>query len=101
MNIEFPVTAAETNKIGVNIQAVAGTTGVTAIQVENPECFKNGMVLPNMNWIFGQVDGVSFGMRFDPVKQRLNLFRNIGGIPEVEMGYVNMSYGSPDKQIEG
>lgn len=93
LNIEFPLTQPETNTIGVNIQPFPEARKVIGIQMQHPECFAHGLLIPNMNWSFGQVDECTFGMRFNVERQSLEFFRWIGHPDETKVGEIKMDFG--------
>ena len=90
VNIEFPQTQPRTNTIGINIQPYPGARGLVGLQLQNFESFKTGVDMPNMNWIFGDVNGATFGFRFNSTKQALEFFRNIGQRDEARVGVIKM-----------
>mgnify|MGYP003660201287 CR=1 FL=1 len=93
LNIEFPQTQVGTDTIGINIQPDEKARGLVGIQIQNPQAFKHGIKVPNSAWTFGQVDTVMFGMRFNPVRQSLELFRHIGEPGEAKVGEIKMDFG--------
>ena len=93
LNIEFPQTQVGTDTIGVNIQPDEKARGLVGLQIQNPQAFKYGVKVPNSAWVFGQVDTVMFGMRFNPVRQSLELFRHIGEPGEAKVGEIEMDFG--------
>lgn len=91
VNIELPQTQIGTNTIGLNMQPHTGARGLVGIQIQNPESFKTLIDAPNRDWIFGDVDGSTFGFRFNKISQSLEFFRNIGQrsellVHEIKMG---------------
>ena len=92
VNIEFPQTQRSTNTIGLNIQPHIGAKGLTGIQLQFPEAFKYGLMMPNTSIVFGQVDHTFFGMKFNPTTQELEFFRNIGNLDETKVGEIKMDF---------
>ena len=92
VNIEFPQTQRSTNTIGLNIQPHIGAKGLTGIQLQFPEAFKYGLMMPNTSIVFGQVDYTFFGMKFNPTTQALEFFRNIGNLDETKVGEIKMDF---------
>ena len=92
VNIELPQTQIGTNTIGINIQPHAGAKNLTAIQIQNPESFKYSLYAPNASIVFGQVDAVPFGMRFNKERQSLEFFRAIGLNDETLVHVIDMTF---------
>jgi hypothetical protein len=93
LNIEFPQTQVGTDTIGINMQPHATARGLTGIQIQNPEAFKYGLMIPNSSWAFGQTDTAYFGMRYDPASQSLKFYRNIGQAHELMVHEIKMDFG--------
>lgn len=93
VNIEFPQTQRGTNSIGLNMQPHSSARGLVGIQIQNPESFKAAVDMPNMNWIFGDTDGATFGMRYDEIAQSLRFYRNIGQKHELMVHEIKMDFG--------
>ena len=93
LNVEFPQTQPGTTTIGINMQPHIGATGLTGLQIQNPESFKYAVYMPNMSWVFGEVDSVPFGMRFNQKRQSLEFFRAIGWKDETRVGEIKMDFG--------
>lgn len=96
LNVEFPQTQVGTDTIGVNIQPYESTRGVIGVQLQDNatgNAYLYGIKAPNMNWVFGMVDDVPFGMRFNPNTQALELFRYIGDpVNETRVGILPMDF---------
>lgn len=96
LNVEFPQTQVGTNTIGVNMQPHEGAKGIVGIQIQNTstgDAYRYGLKAPNMNWVFGETDGVLFGMRFNPNTQALELYRYIGDpVSETRVGILPMTF---------
>lgn len=93
LNVEFPNTQAGTYTIGINMQPHTGAKNLVGMQIQNPESFKTAVDLPNMNWIFGDTDGATFGMRYDKNTQSLKFYRNIGQKYELLVHEIKMDFG--------
>ncbi len=93
LNVEFPLTQPETSTIGINLQPHPEARGLIGLQLQNPDSFKTGIDMPNMNWIFGDTDGSTFGMRYDKLTQSLKFYRNIGQRYELLVHEIKMDYG--------
>ena len=65
---------------------------MTGIQLQFPEAFKYGLMMPNTSIVFGQVDYTFFGMKFNPTTQALEFFRNIGNLDEIKVGEIKMDF---------
>lgn len=92
LNIEFPQTTLGTNTIGINMQPHSGARDLTGIQIQNPESFKYGLMIPNSSWVFGLVDDCPFGMRFNRDTQALEFFRSMGKPDETRVGVIKMDF---------
>lgn len=92
VNIEFPQPRPTTNTIGLNMQSASGARGISAVQIQNlpnrdgSYPFKTIIDGVNGNYIIGEVGNTPFGFRFDPVTQKVNLYKNIGWADEVKIG---------------
>jgi len=93
LDMEFPQTNPGTTTIGLNMQPHITARDLIGIQLQNPWAFKTGPDMVNMNWIFGEVDGHTFGFRFDPATQALRFYRNIGQSDELQVGEIKMDFG--------
>ena len=93
LNIEFPQTQKATYTIGINMQPHIGARGLVGIQFQNSESFKYSLYAPNSSIVFGQVDTVPFGMRFNIGRQSLEFFRAIGNPDETKVGEIKMDFG--------
>lgn len=93
LNIEFPQTQVGTNTIGINMQPHIWARDLVGMQIQFPESFKYGLMVPNMSHVFGQVDTALFGMRFNTSKQSLEFFRSIGQPDETKVGEIKMDSG--------
>lgn len=92
LNIEFPQTTFGTNTLGINLQPHPGARDLVAVQMQNYESFKTALDMPNTNWIFGDTDGSTFGMRYDKDTQSLKFYRNIGQKHELLVHEIKMDY---------
>ena len=96
LNVEFPQTQVGTNTLGINMQPHEGAKGIVGIQIQNTstgDAYRYGLKAPNMNWVFGETDGVLFGMRFNPNTQALELYRYIGDpVSETRVGIIPMTF---------
>ncbi len=92
LNMEFPQTQLDTNTIGLNLQPSATSRNIIGIQFQNPEAYKYSLYAPNMSLVFGEVDFVPFGMRFNPERQSLEFFRAIGWKDETKVGEIKMDF---------
>jgi hypothetical protein len=99
LNIEFPQTTPGSLAVGINIQPEINARNLVGLQFQNPLTYKYGIIAQNMNYIFGQVDAVPFGFRFNSMTQKLEFFRDIGQPGEVRRGYINMNFEAPDSQL--
>ena len=75
VNIEFPKALRGTNTVGLNIQPFKGSVDVIGVQLQHPETYKYGIKAPNTKWIFGEKDGVFFGLVFNEENQSLDFIR--------------------------
>ncbi len=99
VSVEFPRSQVGTDTIGLNVQPSIDSRGVIGIQLQNPASYKYGIDAANTSIVIGRVDNTPFGMRFDPATQRLEFFRGIGNHDEIRVGYIDMSFGKPDAQL--
>lgn len=92
LNVEFPQTQPDTYTVGINMQPHVGAKNLVGVQIQNPESFKAAVDMPNMNWIFGDTDGATFGMRYDKHSQSLKFYRNIGQKHELLVYEIKMDF---------
>lgn len=98
-NIELIGNNRRSDFIGLNIQPRSGAHDVIGIQLQNPESYRYAISAPNVFWKFGQVDDVSFCMRFVPEHQALEFWRGCGKSDATRHGWINMNWGTPDRQL--
>lgn len=99
VNIELPKTQLGTDTVGLNIQPDKDARNLIGIQLQNPQTYKYGIIAANTNWVLGMVDGVPFGMRFNPKTQTLGFYRGIGQPDELRRGFVNLNFEAQDAEI--
>ncbi|CAH1387009.1 hypothetical protein [Candidatus Nitrotoga sp. M5] len=93
LNVEFPQTQIGTNTIGMNLQPHPESRGITGINFQHHKSFDTSMDAPNMNFIFGEVDFVPFGFRFNTERQSLVFYRAIGWPEETRVHEIKMDFG--------
>jgi hypothetical protein len=62
--------------IGINVQPREATRGVTGLNFQRPETYRDIINLDGAAVTLGQVDGVPFCMKFEPSIQKLLFLRN-------------------------
>jgi hypothetical protein len=99
VNIEFPQVNPGNQAIGINIQPDFNSRNLVGLQFQNPRSYKYAIIAQNTNYVFGQVDAVPFGFRFNPMTQKLEFFRDIGQPGETRRGAIDMNFEAPDSQL--
>lgn len=99
VNIELIGNNQKSDMIGLNIQPRSGAHNVTGLQFQNPDTY-NMMINASNGWIqIGQVDNVSFCMKFNPLNQSLEFWRNCNKQGATRTGFINMNYNTPNSQL--
>lgn len=99
LNIELQRPNPLSGYIGVNVQPGEHARDVVGLQFQRGSAYRWAVDVDGAFIKLGQVDDVSFCMRFVGERQALEFWRGCGKPDATRHGWVNMNWGTPDVQL--
>ena len=94
-------TPSKQTMLGINVQPGETQRGVVGMQFQNPQAYAHSIDFAGTFIKIGQVDDVSFCLKFSGRSQLLEFWRGCGSPGATRTGFINMNWGSPDIQLNG
>jgi hypothetical protein len=99
LNLELQRKNDKSGYIGVNVQPGEHARDVVGLQFQRGSAYRWAVDVDGAFIKLGQVDDVSFCMRFVGERQSLEFWRGCGRSDATRHGWVNMNWGTPDVQL--
>lgn len=99
LNLELQRPNLKSGYLGINVQPGTGAKDVVGLQFQNGPAYRWAIDMDGAFVKLGQVDDVSFCMKFVGERQRVEFWRGCGRADATRHGWVDMNWGTPDVQL--